>query len=90
VLRFYLGPWHAAAHIASCQRENDIRNAQGMGLAYGDAPEQLWASLRPHGLLMKYFSTAEWYDHLDDAVRHAKSSCEESELMTDGHSSGLS
>jgi hypothetical protein len=70
-LPIFVGRWHARQHDSPCQRDNRrlLMTTQGLGMANGDAPEQINAHVRPHGAKLKYMSFGEFRNFLDDLVR---------------------
>ena len=49
-------------HKAACQRLFGARCTPDSGLTFGDNIQHLWASVRKHGHLLKYMSSANRQD----------------------------
>ncbi|KAJ6457197.1 hypothetical protein C8R47DRAFT_995822 [Mycena vitilis] len=63
---FALPVWHAGAHETSCQMENSLSYAVGVGRTDGEGIERTWAILNPLG-----FSTKEMgYGARQDAIEN--------------------
>lgn len=69
-LALAVGPWHALAHVAPCQRKYGARFQEGMGLTFGDNIEHVWAWLRAFGPTLKYASPAGRKDAIQDLVSY--------------------
>jgi hypothetical protein len=67
---FALPVWHAAAHEISCQTENSLSYAEGVGRTDGEGIERTWAVLNPLGYSTKEMGNGARHDAIEDKVDH--------------------
>ncbi|KAJ7664818.1 hypothetical protein B0H17DRAFT_1211182 [Mycena rosella] len=69
-IQFALPVWHAAAHKASCQTQNSLSYAAGVGRTDGERIERTWAVLNPLGFSTKEMGYGARHDAIEDRVDH--------------------
>jgi hypothetical protein len=67
---FALPVWHGAAHEISCQTENSLSYAEGVGRTDGEGIERTWAVLNPLGYSTKEMGNGARHDAIEDKVDH--------------------
>ncbi|KAJ6476565.1 hypothetical protein DFH09DRAFT_952317 [Mycena vulgaris] len=69
-LQFRLPVWHAAAHEITCQTQNSLSYAMGVGRMDGEGIERTWAVLNPLGFSTKEMGKGARVDAIEDKVDH--------------------
>ncbi|KAJ7053088.1 hypothetical protein C8F01DRAFT_1261266 [Mycena amicta] len=69
-IQFALPVWHAAAHEESCQMENSLSYARGVGRTDGEGIERLWAMLNPIASATKEMGAGNRHDTIEDRIDH--------------------
>ncbi|KAJ7160865.1 hypothetical protein C8R46DRAFT_904981 [Mycena filopes] len=69
-IQFALPVWHAAAHEISCQTENSLSYAHGVGRTDGEGIERTWAILNPLGFSTKEMGYGARHDAIENKVDH--------------------
>lgn len=69
-IQFALPVWHAAAHEPSCQNQNLLSYAEGVGRTDGEGIERMWAILNPLGFSTKEMGSGARHDTLENKVDH--------------------
>jgi hypothetical protein len=70
VIQFALPVWHAGAHELSCQTQNSLSYAVGVGRTDGEGIERTWAILNPLGFSTKEMGYGARHDALENKVDH--------------------
>ncbi|KAJ7650262.1 hypothetical protein FB45DRAFT_1076655 [Roridomyces roridus] len=69
-IQYVLPVWHAAAHEASCQMENSLSFAKGVGRTDGEGIERTWSVLNPVGYATKEMGEGARQDAIENKVDH--------------------
>ncbi|KAJ6479203.1 hypothetical protein C8R47DRAFT_983594 [Mycena vitilis] len=69
-IQFALPVWHAGAHETSCQTENSLSYAVGVGRTDGEGIERTWAILNPLGFSTKEMGYGARQDAIENKVDH--------------------
>ncbi|KAJ7470067.1 hypothetical protein B0H11DRAFT_1730986 [Mycena galericulata] len=67
-IQYALPVWHAVAHEVSCQTENSLSYAIGVGRTDGEGIERTWAILNPIGYATKEMGDGARHDAIEDKV----------------------
>ncbi|KAJ7669187.1 hypothetical protein DFH06DRAFT_944750, partial [Mycena polygramma] len=67
-IQFALPVWHASAHETSCQTENSLSYAEGVGRTDGEGIERTWAVLNPLGYATKEMGAGARADALENKI----------------------
>ncbi|KAJ7058852.1 hypothetical protein C8F01DRAFT_1255258 [Mycena amicta] len=69
-IQFALPVWHAAAHEESCQMENSLSYARGVGRTDREGIEGMWAMLNPIAFSTKEMGAGNRHDTIEDRIDH--------------------
>ncbi|KAJ7481680.1 hypothetical protein FB451DRAFT_1030190 [Mycena latifolia] len=69
-IQFALPVWHAVAHEVTCQTQNSLSYAQGVGRTDGEGIEWTWAVLNPVGFATKEMGDGARHDAIEDKIDH--------------------
>ncbi|KAJ6568311.1 hypothetical protein DFH09DRAFT_918130 [Mycena vulgaris] len=69
-IQFALPIWHAVAHEVSCQTENSLSFAVGVGRTDGEGIERTWAVLNPVGFATKEMGDGARHDAIENKIDH--------------------
>ncbi|KAJ7436521.1 hypothetical protein B0H11DRAFT_1754802 [Mycena galericulata] len=67
-IQYALPVWHAVAHEVTCQTENSLSYATGVGRTDGEGIERTWAILNPVGYATKEMGDGARHDAIEDKV----------------------
>lgn len=67
---YALPVWHAAAHETSCQTENSLSYAEGVGRTDGEGIERTWSVLNPLAYSTKEMGNGARHDAIENKVDH--------------------
>lgn len=62
--------WHAAAHETSCQTQNSLSYAEGVGRTDGEGIERTWSVLNPLAYSTKEMGKGARHDAIENKVDH--------------------
>ncbi|KAJ7659782.1 hypothetical protein DFH06DRAFT_1326803 [Mycena polygramma] len=69
-IQFALPVRHAVAHKMSCQTQNLLSYAVGVGQTDGEGIERTWSILNPLGFATKEMGDGAWHDAIENKVDH--------------------
>jgi hypothetical protein len=69
-IQFALPVWHAEAHEVSCQTQNSLSYAVGVGRTDGEGIERTWSVLNPVGFATKEMGDGARHDAIENKVDH--------------------
>ncbi|KAJ7068945.1 hypothetical protein B0H15DRAFT_738439, partial [Mycena belliarum] len=69
-IQFALPVWHAVAHEVTCQTQNLLSFAVGVGRTDGEGIERTWAVLNPIGFATKEMGDGARHDAIENKVDH--------------------
>ncbi|KAK7007313.1 CxC2 domain-containing protein [Favolaschia claudopus] len=69
-VQFALPVWHANAHETSCQTDNSLTYASGVGRTDGEGIERTWATLNPISYSTKEMGEGARHDAIESKVDH--------------------
>ncbi|KAK6997424.1 CxC2 domain-containing protein [Favolaschia claudopus] len=69
-VQFALPVWHANAHESSCQTENSLTYALGVGRTDGEGIERTWSTLNPISYSTKEMGEGARHDAIESKIDH--------------------
>ncbi|KAJ7601897.1 hypothetical protein DFH06DRAFT_1351890 [Mycena polygramma] len=69
-IQYALPVWHAVAHETSCQTQNSLSYAVGVGRTDGEGIERTWSILNPLGFATKEMGDGARHDAIENKVDH--------------------
>ncbi|KAJ7733402.1 hypothetical protein DFH07DRAFT_780622 [Mycena maculata] len=69
-IQYALPVWHAVAHEVTCQTQNSLSFAVGVGCMDGEGIERTWAVLNPIGFSTKEMGEGNRQDTIENKVDH--------------------
>ncbi|KAJ7860931.1 hypothetical protein B0H13DRAFT_1900698 [Mycena leptocephala] len=69
-IEFALPVWHASAHETTCQTQNSLSYAVGVGRTDGEGIERTWSILNPVGYATKEMGDGARHDAIENKVDH--------------------
>ncbi|KAJ7632089.1 hypothetical protein B0H17DRAFT_961868, partial [Mycena rosella] len=69
-IQYALPVWHAVAHEVTCQTQNSLSYAVGVGRTDGEGIERTWAVLNPVGYSTKEMGDGNRHDTIEDKIDH--------------------
>lgn len=69
-IQFALPVWHAVAHEVSCQTQNSLSFAVGVGRTDGEGIERTWAVLNSVGFSTKEMGDGARHDAIENKIDH--------------------
>ncbi|KAJ7093629.1 hypothetical protein C8R43DRAFT_908083 [Mycena crocata] len=69
-IQFALPVWHAVAHEISCQSQNSLSYAVGVGRTDGEGIERTWAVLNPIAYSTKEMGDGARHDSIENKIDH--------------------